>query len=489
MSLLLLPLLLPLYLLLVRLRRHRLLHTLTRHYGTKYNLSPFPSPSSKPRMLDSYTGIRDAQRILRLVSLRDCPFLFTKSLEFALFKTYGIPTISQVLVNTGQFSKRENAPRRFIDTSLLIQGFLTYPLPRHTYPSPDTPPPPHHWETLCDNPTDPRSAIALARVNYLHARHRTITNDDMLYTLSLFILEPPKWLRRYEWRAMTPLEEEALFTVMVHVGRCMGIQHIPETRGEMLKWSSEYEERENVYAESNAQTAEHTLELLVYRLPEFAKGFARQMAVSLMEDRLRASFGLALPSRPIVWIKDAVLRARMLLLRHFFLPRRTPLSGLPIEGDDSDAVFSVERVLQASLGVCPASGALASEGKTCPVGNHAEKLGPAATNAGAMWRMEPKWYENEPIYSRPFDKGSWGWWVESVKVRLGALSPEEKRGAQKWRAATLPQHPAGPVKGLGGFRLEELGPKGLEMKGRAEVLKNAEELYGGPLEGRWAFTV
>jgi hypothetical protein len=33
-----------------------------------------------------------------------------------------------------------------------------------------------------------------------------ISNDDMLYTLSLFVLETSRWIRTYEWRAMTPME-------------------------------------------------------------------------------------------------------------------------------------------------------------------------------------------------------------------------------------------------------------------------------------------
>jgi hypothetical protein len=37
-----------------------------------------------------------------------------------------------------------------------------------------------------------------------------ISNDDMLYTLSVFALEPVRWVKRYEWREMTPMEICAL---------------------------------------------------------------------------------------------------------------------------------------------------------------------------------------------------------------------------------------------------------------------------------------
>lgn len=50
-------------------------------------------------------------------------------------------------------------------------------------------------------------------MNYLHGRYQKankISNDDMLYTLSLFILEVERWVRLYEWRKLTPMEICAL---------------------------------------------------------------------------------------------------------------------------------------------------------------------------------------------------------------------------------------------------------------------------------------
>lgn len=46
-------------------------------------------------------------------------------------------------------------------------------------------------------------------MNYLHSRYQKagkISNDDMLYTLSLFVLEVERWVGLYEWRSLTPLE-------------------------------------------------------------------------------------------------------------------------------------------------------------------------------------------------------------------------------------------------------------------------------------------
>ena len=105
-------------------------------------------------------------------------------------RTYGIPSISRLLVETKQFSDVEFAGRRTTDTGILIGEFLE----RH--------------------PTSERANSAIARMNYLHGMYQKagkITNDDMLYTLSLFILEPERWIRMYEWRSLTPMEICALY--------------------------------------------------------------------------------------------------------------------------------------------------------------------------------------------------------------------------------------------------------------------------------------
>ena len=168
--------------------------------------------------------------------------------------------------------------RLFTDTAALIVSFMIYPLPKLDYTDEDQPPAAGSWETNREDPSDPRSAIALGRVNYLHGRWKNkISNDDLLYTLSVFVIEPPKWNASYEWRKMTRLEEEALFALFYHIGRCMGIENIPETYEELIEWSTEYERVNFVYTQSNADVAEHTVNLLLSTVPSFAHPFAKQV--------------------------------------------------------------------------------------------------------------------------------------------------------------------------------------------------------------------
>lgn len=65
----------------------------------------------------------------------------------------------------------------------------------------------------------------------------------MLYTMSLFVLEPFRFIDRYEWRKISTLEKECHFTFWSEVARLMGIENIPGSIEQLDKWSRDYEEK------------------------------------------------------------------------------------------------------------------------------------------------------------------------------------------------------------------------------------------------------
>jgi hypothetical protein len=87
------------YLALVRALRYRKRDSVARKY-------PYKTRKDFKNMTAD-----DAQAIVRLVFETEFPFLAEKSLQFALFRTYGIPTISKLLNKTKQLSNPQFAPR------------------------------------------------------------------------------------------------------------------------------------------------------------------------------------------------------------------------------------------------------------------------------------------------------------------------------------------------------------------------------------------
>ena len=261
-------LLLLLYPLLVAYLRYNRLQSTQKHYG--YTTRP-----SLGRMTDD-----DAYEIQLSIAQLEFPFTFQKALQFALFRTYGIPSISKLLVATTQFAEIATASKRYVDTEVLIREFTNH------------------------RPSAPRTLEAIARMNYIHSLYRkngSIRDDDMLYTLSLFALEPIRWIQRHEWRSLEAFEQCACGTFWKSMGDAMGISYQKLRSAEegwedalqwlddLAEWSEQYEKENMVPHVNNRKTAEQTVAILLWGVPKALKPFGNNVVSVLMDDRLRTA--------------------------------------------------------------------------------------------------------------------------------------------------------------------------------------------------------
>ena len=160
------------YIFLVRALRYRRLNEINNRYPTRASLSKMT--------------LRDAQKMVNDLAMYEFPTVYEKALQFALFRTYGIPTISSLLKQTSLFSNPDTACKRYVDTVLLIAEFAAHDV------------------------GSKRWLEATSRTNCIHAPYQSsgkITDDDMLYTLALFMREPCAWIDRCEWRLTTDAEK------------------------------------------------------------------------------------------------------------------------------------------------------------------------------------------------------------------------------------------------------------------------------------------
>jgi hypothetical protein len=80
---------------------------------------------SRNRILDEIRRLapeRDDQRIVYLSTCYDFPFDTTRALEFALFRTFAVPSISALLDRTGEFQNR--AQKRYDDTDIIVSELM-----------------------------------------------------------------------------------------------------------------------------------------------------------------------------------------------------------------------------------------------------------------------------------------------------------------------------------------------------------------------------
>jgi len=171
-----------------------------------------------------------------------------------------------------------------------------------------------------------RGRRALAKMNWIHARYgEAITNGDLIHTLALFVLEPFRFINRFEWRKLTRIEEVALFQYWKEVGYRMGMTNIPETLDELVVWTKDYEEKNMKYSPSNTKCYNATVNLFLRNLPQWAQITAKELADSLLEDYVQPHLGVQKPKAWAYLLVNRFFTCRAFFVRHFMLPRSRPM--------------------------------------------------------------------------------------------------------------------------------------------------------------------
>lgn len=236
-----------------------------------------------PQEMFSRMTVDDAFAIHDELVHREFPLIFSTATMFALFKTYGIPSISGLLLATAQLCNDNTAAKRNADTGALL------------------------LEAVLNPPTSKRATTALARINHMHRHYRKmskISDSDLVYTLSLFALEPSRWVSRFEWRKLSDLELCAIGTFWKNIGEALEVPFgdlLPscspgkevrnglEWLNELSKWSQTYEEAHMIPALSNKRLADSTFKIILWKMPSSLHGFGRKILATLLDDKLRES--------------------------------------------------------------------------------------------------------------------------------------------------------------------------------------------------------
>ncbi len=251
------------------------------------------------REIESLDPMRDHERIGYLLGAYEFAWDIEKALQFALFRTYAVPSISGLLSRTGEFRLRPR--KRYDDTELLLSE-------------------------IGENGQDSaRGRAAIARMNAMHGRYR-ISNADMRYVLSTFVVEPKRWIDRFGKRPLTPREIDAGVQYYRALGAKMGITDLPESYEGFDALNRAYEAEHFRPAPSNAEIGNRTRDLLLsFYLPRWLVPLGRPAVHALCDRPLRRAMGFADPPR---WLEAALvggLRLRGRVLRRLPARRRPRL--------------------------------------------------------------------------------------------------------------------------------------------------------------------
>ena len=227
---------------------------------------------------------RDHLRVVYLDACYEFPFDFTRADEFALYRTFAVPSIAGLLERTGEFTRRTQ--RRYDDTKLIISELV-----EHGYDS-------------------ERDRRAMRQMNRLHGRY-AISNDDFLYVLSTFVFEPPRWMERYAYRPMVEQEKLALFYFWREVASRMNIKAMPDGMAEFERFNVEYEEGNFRYTEAGHRVASATRDLFLgWFLPLSLRPLGAPAVYALLDDSLLEALGFPRPSPILRRLVQGALRVR-----------------------------------------------------------------------------------------------------------------------------------------------------------------------------------
>jgi hypothetical protein len=260
--------------------------------------------------------VRDHPRIVFLSCRVDFPFDTTRALEFALFRTFCVPSISALLHRTGEFEARPQ--KRYDDTDIIVSEMM-----EHGYDS-------------------ERGRAALRRMNQIHGRF-AIANEDFLYVLSTFIYEPIRWNERFGWRRMVATERLGLFHFWREVGRRMNIQELPTEYDAFERFNRDYERQHYRYTEANHRVGLATRNLFLSWFPRWTHLVVRPAIHAMMDEPILDAFGFPKPSAATRRAVELALRARAVVLR--WLPHRTrPCLRTAMEHPSYPGGYRIEEV-------------------------------------------------------------------------------------------------------------------------------------------------
>ena len=247
------------------------------------------------RTLDPHDDA-DRDRIVTLTARHDFPWDFDQGTAIAFLRDYGVPSISRLLDRTKQFE--EHGVKRYDDT-LVFQE-----------------------EAVAGGVDAPRAKSAVERLNRIHG-HYAIPNDEFQYVLATTLVGPVRWISRYGWRRLDPVEIVALTRFTTRFGELMGITGLPQSYEGYERLLTSYEAERFAFDPANRRVTEATIRIGLATAPWYLRPGFRRVTIALMDEPLRRALGVERQPRWLVRAVDLGLRGRARALR-FFPPRRAP---------------------------------------------------------------------------------------------------------------------------------------------------------------------
>ena len=230
------------------------------------------------------------QAIVKYLSDHDAPLDYLISGELAQIQTFAIPSISKLLQQTKQY--QNNGLKRLDDTRAILT------------------------ECMTDSVDSSRGQHMVEHLNWIHS-HYEISNDDYLYTLALFIIEPVRWMETFGYRTLTEREKYAGYLAFKSLGQAMEIKNIPESRDQFVAWYQKYRSQHMAYHPDNKKVTDGLIDGMKEMFPFIIRPLVRPVILTLINDpELLAATGQQAPGYIVQKIIRGIMFVRKGLQRY-----------------------------------------------------------------------------------------------------------------------------------------------------------------------------
>lgn len=262
-------------------------------------------------------GAGPSERFGQLV-LDTFAFEFKWAHATALYRTFAVPRMAELLVRTGEIER--DTKKRQLDTGLLM------------------------YELFAAGLDSPRGREAVRKINRMHRRW-AIAEEDYAYTLAVFVVVPVRFIDRYGWRQTTADERGVLAAWYHQLGRRMGIADAPEVYEDYERIFDDYEATNLAWSAQGEQLMRRTSDALAELYPPPLRPLASTVNALLLGENICRCVGLNPPGRAAELAFWTLLRLRALLVRTGALRSHKPVftpggtvRGLYPSGYDLDAL-------------------------------------------------------------------------------------------------------------------------------------------------------
>lgn len=201
----------------------------------------------------------DWAEIYAIALEHEFPWDMEQALSLALFRTFAVPEIGELLADTGEFTTRTQ--KRYDDTAIVLQEVGDF---------------------VGGESVDP---TGIRRLNRMHAAY-AIPNDQMLYVLATFVVVPQRWIRRYGYRPLSDAEIASSVRYWQRVGRLMGIHDVPADFDGFAAYLDDYERDRFGYSPGGRSVSDATLDLFVSWWPAPLRGAVRSALLAVLDRHL-----------------------------------------------------------------------------------------------------------------------------------------------------------------------------------------------------------